>query len=242
MLRCPDPRIFSNRTYQAPGHLLRRADRKEERMTGRMGATLALAGLVVAASMGMAVAEEGGEEIVTAADCDLAIKETARGYERGRRVRHPVEQLARECTTIAYSEPLGAVSSPYTQPSQAGSTEQAALVAGTICRSVTDGRAYYNAFGNEIVRFQGHLRACGNRSQTTGGGFWMTVNRCCNWFYEGVVQQSQGGCFNGCAFVSRYRMGSFVFNPPWPTITTRLQPWFRLRVNADGTASHSSGD
>jgi hypothetical protein len=220
-------------------------------MTGRMGATLVLAGLVLAASLGVAVAEDGGTEPVSAADCDLAIKETTQGYERGRPVRRSVEQLARECTTIAYSEPLGAVSSPLTEPSEAGgtepdrlgagSTEREAEAAGTICRSVTDGRAYYNGFGWEIVRFQGHLRACGDRSRTTGGDFWMTINRCCNWFYEGIVHHNNGGCFHGCGFVSRYRMGSFVFNPPWPTISTRLQPWFRLRVNADGTASHSSG-
>jgi hypothetical protein len=220
-------------------------------MTGRVGATLALGGLVLAASVGVAVAKDGGTEPVSAADCDQAIEETTRGYERGRPVRRPVEQLARECTTIAYSEPLGAVSSPLTEHSEAGSTEpdtlgagsteREAVAAGTICRSVTDGRAYYNGFGWEIVRFQGHLRACGDRSRTRGGDFWMTINRCCNWFYEGIVHQDNGGCFNGCGFVSRYRMGSFVFNPPWPTISTRLQPWFRLRVNADGTASHSSG-
>jgi hypothetical protein len=220
-------------------------------MTGRMGATLAGVGLVLAASVGVAVAEEGGGEIVTAADCDRAIERTTRAYQRGRRVGPQTEKLAQECSTVRYSQPLGAVSTTYTDPSETGSTqpdssgggstEREAVAVGTICRSVTDGRAYYNGFGWEIVRFQGHLRACGDRSRTTGGDFWMTINRCCNWFYEGVIHHDNGGCFHGCGFVSRYRMGSFLFNPPWPSITTRLQPWFRLRVNADGTASHSSG-
>jgi hypothetical protein len=220
-------------------------------MTERMGAVLAMAGLVLAASVGAVFAEEGEGETLTAADCDLAIERTTRAYEGGRRVRPPTEQLARDCTTVAFSEPLGAASTIYTEPSGAGSTapdafgagstEREALTTGTMCRYVTDGRAYYNGFGWEIARFQGHLRVCGDRSRTTGGDFWMTVNRCCNWFYEGVVHHDNGGCLNGCAFVSRYRMGSFLFNPPWPSITTRLQPWFRLRVNADGTASHSSG-
>ncbi len=191
--------------------------------------------LAVAVFAAMVPMEATGKEAVTEGDCDRAIRETAHAYKHGRQPEEGTEQLARDCTTIAGVE---------TFTNEDGSGDGEAVTASSVgsgCRSIADGRIYYNGFGQEIVRFVGHLRWCFNRGWTTGGNFWIDVNRCCYWYYEGIVDQGNGGCLSGCTFVSRYRMGSFIFNPPWPAITTRVQPWFRLRGNGDGTATHSSG-
>jgi hypothetical protein len=112
---------------------------------------------------------------------------------------------------------------------------------GTRCRVMSKGYAYQNGFGMTATLFVGNLRWCWNRGRVTGGSMWLNVQRCCFWFYERVVFQQNFGCFNGCPFVQKHRRGSFIFNPPWPTITTRLQPWFTLRGNGNGTGSASSG-
>jgi hypothetical protein len=191
--------------------------------------------LAVVLAVGLAPAPSPAQTSTSPDGCERAIQETARAYREGRTPVPAIEDLARRCTTPVRSEPV--VSDEGDGPGVVTAR------AGAGCRTIQDGRAYYNVYGQEIIWFQGHLRWCFSRGWTTGGGsFWMTVRSCCFWFYEGVVSAGQGGCFNGCTFVSRYRMGSFVFNPPWPTITTRMQPWFRLRGNGDGTAVHSSGD
>jgi hypothetical protein len=196
--------------------------------------------LMVVLAAGLAPAPALGQASMTQADCERAIKETARAYRQGRPPVPAIQDLARLCTTPVRSEPV--VSDASDDPGLvAVDPGLVTMAAGSGCRTIQDGRAYYNAFGQEIIWFQGHLHWCFRRGWTTGGHFWMTVRSCCFWFYEGVVDAGQGGCFNGCTFVSRYRRGSFLFNPPWPTITTRMQPWFRLRGNGDGTAVHSSG-
>ena len=192
--------------------------------------------LVIAGVVGFVPGQAGGQETATEEDCDRAIRERAQAYQQGRRPDEESEQLARRCTTIAYSESFGTTSAD----PKAGRVATASTGSG--CRTIADGRIYYNGFGQQIIRFVGWLRGCFTRGHMTGGDFWTSIDSCCFWFYEGIVDSKNGGCFHGCGFVSRYRRGSFVYNPPYPAITTRVQPWFRLRVNGDGTASRSAGD
>jgi hypothetical protein len=118
------------------------------------------------------------------------------------------------------------------------------------CKTIGRAIGIKNGLGQVVARFVGHLEWCWrdiNGSQSGGhrvwaGRFWVTEDTCCFWFYEGIVAANNGGCFNGCSYVSRYRKGSFIFNPPWPAITTRYQPWVRLQGNADGSYSTSAGD
>jgi hypothetical protein len=185
--------------------------------------------------MGLVPVPAGGQEVVTPADCDRAVQETIGAYRKGRRSDPGTEQLARDCSTPVRSETIVSEG----DPSSDGAVTRTSVGSG--CRTIRDGRAYYNGFGQEIIFFLGTLRWCFNRGWTTGGSFDLDVRSCCFWYFEGVVHSENRGCWGGCTFVSRYRLGSFIFNPPWPTITTRVQPWFRLRGNGDGTAVHSSG-
>jgi hypothetical protein len=192
--------------------------------------------LVIVGLVGFVPGQASGEEAVTEEDCERAISETSQAYERGRQPDGEAEQLARRCSTIAYSRDLGSNLGRFQ------TRRRAASLTGTACRTIADGRIYLNGFGLKIIQFVGYLRGCFQRGRMAGGDFWTAIDSCCFWFYEGIVNASNGGCFRGCGFVSRYRKGSFIFNPPWPAITTRVQPWFRLRVNSDGTATHSAGD
>jgi hypothetical protein len=191
--------------------------------------------LLIAGLVGFVPGQASGEEAVTQEDCDRAISETSQAYEEGRQPDPDTEQLARRCSTIAYEKDVG-------DDDGSSQARLAAAPRGSACRTIADGRIYYNGFGQQIIRFVGWLRGCFQRGRMAGGDFWTSIDSCCFWFYEGIVDSQNGGCFQGCGFVSRYRRGSFIFNPPWPAITTRIQPWFRLRVNSDGTATHSAGD
>jgi hypothetical protein len=196
--------------------------------------------LMIAGLVGLIPGQASGKKAVTPEDCDRAISETAQAYEQGRQPDDESEQLARRCSTIAYAEDIGTED---VDIDGAGSTGRITTAStGSGCRTIADGRIYFNGFGQQIIRFVGYLRGCFYRGHMTGGDFWTSIDSCCFWFYEGIVDSNNGGCFRGCGFVSRYRRGSFIYNPPYPAITTRVQPWFRLRVNGDGTATHSAGD
>lgn len=192
--------------------------------------------LLVVLLVGLVPVPGAAQEAVTQADCRRAMQETARAYKQGRQPEASTEQLARECSTPVRSETIASEDGPANEGVITTSS------VGSGCRTIRDGRALYNGFGQEIIYFVGTLRWCFNRGWTTGGSFDLNVRSCCFWYFEGNVLSENRGCFNGCTFVSRYRLGSFIFNPPWPTLTTRVQPWFRLRGNGDGTAVHSSGD
>lgn len=107
--------------------------------------------------------------------------------------------------------------------------------AGGGCRVMSKGYAYRNGYGQTTALFVGNLRWCWNNGRVTSGSMWITVQRCCFWLYEGLVHEQNLGCFNGCTYVYEHRRGSFIFNPPWPAWTTRVQPWFALGGNGNGT-------
>ena len=172
----------------------------------------------------------GAEEPVSEADCEAAIRATAKAYGSGQTPDPETEQLARDCTTPVDEAPIG-------EPEI--TTEEG--FAGTSCRTIHDGYGYANAFGQVFAAFVGHLSWCYNGNKVQGGEFWITTHRCCFWFYEGVVHSVNRGCFGGCDHVYRERRGSFIFNPPWPAITTRLQPWFQLNANKSGGSWTNSG-
>jgi hypothetical protein len=109
------------------------------------------------------------------------------------------------------------------------------LATGGGCRLMSKGYGYRNGLGQIYALFVGNLRWCWNNGRVTGGSFWITVDRCCWWYYEGVIHQQNLGCFQGCTFVQKHRRGSFVFNPPYPPTSTRVQPWFTLGGNGNGT-------
>jgi hypothetical protein len=189
--------------------------------------------VTIAGLLGLFPGLASGQETVTEEDCERTVSQTSQAYEEGRQPDEGTEELARRCSTITHVESVGTADS---------GEKTARLSAGSGCRTVANGRLYYNGFGQQIIRFVGYLRGCSYRGHITEGDFWTSIDSCCWWFYEGIVDRDNGGCFNGCAFVSRYRKGSFIYNPPYPSITTRVQPWFRLRVNGDGTATTSAGD
>jgi hypothetical protein len=109
------------------------------------------------------------------------------------------------------------------------------------CRTVSKGYAFRNGYGATMVLFVGNLRWCWSGGRVRSGSMWISVSRCCWWYYEGIVHQQNLGCFGGCTYVQKHRRGSFIFNPPWPTITTRVQPWFTITGYGNGAATASSG-
>jgi hypothetical protein len=179
----------------------------------------------------LAPAGVGAQEPVSEADCEAAIQATAEAYESDQTPDPETEQLARDCTTPVSEGAIGETTVTTTK----------SALRGTSCRTIQAGYGYVNAFGIVFASFVGHLSWCYNGNKVQGGNFWITVDRCCHWFYEGVVHTTNGGCFGGCGYVYRHRMGSFVFNPPWPAITTRLQPWFALYANKNGGWWRNSG-
>jgi hypothetical protein len=116
--------------------------------------------------------------------------------------------------------------------------------AAVSCWERSRGKGIKNGFGTLVGKFVGHLRWCGNGTHVTSGSFWVTVYRCCHWYYEGIVAQRNGpGCFRSpCHMVERYRMGSFAFHPPYPSTTSRWQPWVMLRGYANGKFESAAGD
>jgi hypothetical protein len=182
--------------------------------------------LVVVAPVGV-----GAGEPVSLDDCEAAIQATADAYESGQTPDPETEQLARDCTTPVSEGPIG-------EPTV---TTSSGRLRGTSCKTIHAGYGYANAFGNVFAAFAGHLSWCYNGNKVQGGDFWITQYSCCFWFYEGVVHGVNRGCFGGCDHVYRYRKGSFIFNPPWPAVTTRVQPWFEMYANKYGGWWRNSG-
>jgi hypothetical protein len=87
----------------------------------------------------------------------------------------------------------------------------------------------------------GHLTWCYNGSKVQSGSYWSDVYRSGFWFFEGVVHSVNHGCFGGCDRVYRERLGSFIFNPPWPTWTTHLQPWHKPNGTKTGSSWTAAG-
>lgn len=179
----------------------------------------------------LAPAGVGAQEPVSQADCEVAVQATAEAYESGQSPDPETEQQARDCTTPVTEGPIG-------EPTV--TTTKGAL-RGTSCRTIHAGYGYVNAFGQVFASFVGHLSWCYNGNKVQGGDFWITPHSCCFWFYEGVVHSTNLGCFGGCEYVYRHRMGSFIFNPPWPAVTTRVQPWFQMYANRYGGWWKNSG-
>jgi hypothetical protein len=179
----------------------------------------------------LAPAGVGAHEPVSEADCEAAVQRTAEAYDAGRPPDPETEQLARDCTTPVSEGPINETTATATK----------GAMRGTSCKTIHASYGYVNAFGIVFASFQGHLSWCYNGNKVQGGDFWITVDRWCFWFYEGVVHSTNGGCFGGCQYVYRHRMGSFIFNPPWPAVTTRLQPWFAMYANKNGGWWRNSG-
>ena len=181
----------------------------------------------------LAPAGVGAQEQVTRQDCEEAIAATAEADESGPTPDPDTEQLARDCMTPVSEGPIG-------EPTVTTSTRQG--LRGTSCKTIHDGYGYANAFGQVFAAFVGHLQWCYNGNKVQGGDFWISHSSCCFWFYEGLVHSTNLGCFGGCGYVYRERKGSFIFNPPWPAVTTRVQPWFRLYGDKyGGWWKHSGG-
>jgi hypothetical protein len=201
-----------------------------ERSSSRRG----LLRRVLASSLALLVLLPAGveaEEQVTREDCEEAIRAAAEAYESGGTPDPGTERLARDCTTPVQEGPIG----------EATETSTSRAMRGTACKTIHAGYGYVNAFGIVFASFVGHLRWCYNGNKVQGGDFSITPASCCFWFYEGVVHSNNGGCFGGCDYVYRERKGSFIFNPPWPAVTTRLQPWFALYGNRYGGWWRNSG-
>jgi hypothetical protein len=202
----------------------------ERRPSGRGILVRVLASSV--ALLVLAPAGVGAQEQVTRQDCEEAIAATAEAYESGLAPDPDAEQLARDCTTPVSVGPIG-------EPTVTTSARQG--LRGTSCKTIHDGYGYVNAFGQVFAAFVGHLHWCYNGNKVQGGDFWITHSSCCFWFYEGLVHSTNLGCFGGCGYVYRERKGSFIFNPPWPAVTTRVQPWFRLYGDRNGGWWRNSG-
>jgi hypothetical protein len=173
----------------------------------------------------------GAQEPVSEAECEAAVRATAQAYESGRTPDPETEQLARDCTTPVSEGPIGETKVTTTKSG----------LRGTSCKTIHAGYGYVNGFGIVFASLVGHLSWCYNGNKVQGGDFWITPDSCCFWFYEGVVHSTNQGCFGGCAYVYRHRMGSFFFNPPWPAVTTRVQPWFQMYANKYGGWWKNSG-
>jgi hypothetical protein len=199
--------------------------------TGRRLASGSLSKLVAAGLTVLVLGPTGvGAEQVDREDCEEAIAATADAYESRQTPDPETEQLARDCTT-----PVSDVT--FREIESTGNMR----LRGTSCKTIHAGYGYVNGFGQVIVAYQGHLRWCYNGNKVQGGEFWTSDYSCCFWFSEGVVHSVNRGCFGGCDHVYRERKASFIFNPPWPSITTRRQPWFQMNANKSGGSWTNSG-
>jgi hypothetical protein len=172
------------------------------------------------------------QESVSEADCEAAIQTTADDYQSGRTPDPETEQLARDCTTPVSEGPIGETKVTTTKSG----------LRGTSCKTIHVGYGYTNGFGQLITALFGHLNWCYNGKKVQSGSFWTTEEHCCWWFWDGIVKANNQGCFGGCEYVYRYRLGSWIFNPPWPQTTTRAQIWVAMAGDKNGNWWKNAGD
>jgi hypothetical protein len=202
-----------------------------------------------------------GQEPITWADCETAMQSTASAYAAGQQPDPGTEQLARDCSTPVSQDSYttyGGKAPPCRSEAQTSRRARhrvitleeveprscGATAGPKRSRTITNGKVYFNGFGFKIIHFQAVMRWSYQNGRTAGQPheYFLVVERCCFWYYEGVVDFNNDGCWNGCTFVARRRMGSFIFNPPWPSITTRVQPVVRLVGYGDGGAISQAWD
>lgn len=184
--------------------------------------------ILVAAALSPVPASARG---VTQEDCQRAIQATEDAYGAGTEPDEGTLAMAKACATPVREELI------VTDVRSTG-----ARLRGTSCKTIHVGYGYVNGFGQIITALYGHLNWCYNGNKVQGGDFWTTEDHCCWWFWEGIVSANNQGCFGGCPYVYRYRLGSWIFNPPWPQTTTRAQIWVAMAGDKNGSWWKNAGD